>query len=256
MALPPTTRTFIGARHAVITPESHVKTSFPGWSGTRTIVTISPHVGAGFVQYIAEMTAGGHAAPPPVGVERFVFVLGGHVTFHAGHDVHELHQEAFAFAPSGTFTGMDAVTTSRVFVLDRRAITAPHGTEPAFVVVARLDEIEKLPFLGDPRARLQSLLPDLPGFDLAMNVFTFEPGACLPLVESHYMEHGVIFLQGGGIYRLEDQWYPVQREDQMWMGPFCPQWFAAVGNEPARYLYYKNGNRNPLYDLTIAPGDA
>ena len=32
------------------------------------------------------------------------------------------------------------------------------------------------------------------------------------------------------------------------------QWFAAVGKEPARYLYYKNGNRHPLRDVTTVPG--
>jgi (S)-ureidoglycine aminohydrolase len=80
---------------------------------------------------------------------------------------------------------------------------------------------------------------------MEMNLFTFNPGGSLPLVEVHLMEHGLLFLQGGGIYRLDERWYPVQAGDVIWMGPFCPQWFAAVGKTPARYLYYKDVNRHP-----------
>ncbi len=53
-------------------------------------------------------------------------------------------------------------------------------------------------------------------------------------------------LAGQGVYRLSDSWYPVQAGDALWMAPFCPQWFAAIGKSPARYLYYKDVNRAAL----------
>ncbi len=255
MALPPTTRTRLGARHAVITPESHVRTTLPGWTGTRVIVTVSPQMGAGFVQYVAEMEAGGRAGAPPPGVERFAFVITGAVTVEdRGIGRHDLGHEGYVYAPPGAVLALVATQATHLLVIDRHAITAPAGAAPAHALARSLADVPGLPFLGDPAARLQTLIPDDLGFDFGMNVFTFDPGACLPLVESHYMEHGLLFLQGGGIYRLEDDWYPVQAGDQMWMGPFCPQWFAAVGKEPARYLYYKNGNRHPLRDVVTAPG--
>ena len=102
------------------------------------------------------------------------------------------------------------------------------------------------PFLGDPDAILKVLLPTDPRFDLAVNVFTFQPGAALPLVEVHVMEHGLLMLQGQGVYRLGDDWYPVRQGDVIWMAPYCPQWFVAMGKEPARYLYYKDVNRDPM----------
>jgi len=43
------------------------------------------------------------------------------------------------------------------------------------------------------------------------------------------MEHGLMMLEGGGIYRLGDSWYPVTAGDFIWMGPWCPQWFGAIG---------------------------
>ena len=60
------------------------------------------------------------------------------------------------------------------------------------------------------------------------------------------MEHGLLMLEGGGIYRLSDRWYPVTAGDFIWMAPFCPQWFGALGTSPAKYLIYKDVNRHPL----------
>ena len=52
------------------------------------------------------------------------------------------------------------------------------------------------------------------------------------MVEVHVMEHGLLMLEGQGVYRLGDDWYPVRQGDVIWMAPFCPQWFVAMGKEP------------------------
>jgi len=72
---------------------------------------------------------------------------------------------------------------------------------------------------------------------------TYLPGAALSMVEIHVMEHGLLMLEGGGIYRLGEQWYPVAEGDFIWMAPYCPQWFGALGKTPAKYLIYKDWNR-------------
>jgi (S)-ureidoglycine aminohydrolase len=102
------------------------------------------------------------------------------------------------------------------------------------------------PFLGNADARLQVLLPEEQEFDLAVNIFTYQSGATLPFVETHVMEHGLVMLQGQGIYRLGADWHPVQAGDVIWMAPYCPQWFGAMGKTPASYIYYKNVNRAPM----------
>jgi (S)-ureidoglycine aminohydrolase len=114
------------------------------------------------------------------------------------------------------------------------------------IIVGREQDVEGQPFLGDADARLHVLLPDEPAFDLAVNVFRFRPGATLPFVEVHVMEHGLLMLEGQGVYRLGDSWYPVRAGDVIWMAPFCPQWFVAMGKTPSAYLYYKDVNRDPL----------
>ena len=80
---------------------------------------------------------------------------------------------------------------------------------------------------------------------MAVNIFKYAPGATLPFVETHVMEHGLLMLAGEGIYRLEDRWYPVRAGDAIWMAPYCPQWFVATGKAPASYIYYKDVNRWP-----------
>ena len=50
-------------------------------------------------------------------------------------------------------------------------------------------------------------------------------------------------VEGNGVYRLEDSWYPVAEGDCIWMAAYCPQWFVAMGKTRASYLYYKDVNR-------------
>ena len=101
-------------------------------------------------------------------------------------------------------------------------------------------------FQNDPALRLQTLLPIEPQFDMAVNIFTYDSGGHLPQVEIHVMEHGLLMLEGTGIYRLGDKWFPVQAGDVIWMASYCPQWFVAMGKQPARYLYYKDIHRDRL----------
>jgi (S)-ureidoglycine aminohydrolase len=100
--------------------------------------------------------------------------------------------------------------------------------------------------MGDKALRVRSMMPDGPPYDFAVNTMTYDPGAALSMVEVHVMEHGLLMLEGGGIYKLSDSWYPVEAGDFIWMGPYCPQWFGALGKRPAKYLIYKDWRRHPL----------
>ena len=97
---------------------------------------------------------------------------------------------------------------------------------------------------GDDGLQVRALMPDGLAHDFACNTMTYAPGAGLSQVEIHYMEHGLLMLEGGGIYRLDDRWYPTTAGDFIYMAPFCPQWFGAIGKAPAKYLIYKDFNRH------------
>ena len=166
---------------------------------------------------------------------------------------------AFFFAPAGQAWSITAPKRGAQVTLFQKKFEplapstgsgsrAADGTGTAVppAIIGDAAKVKSQPFLGDPAARLQVLLPDEPAFDMAMNIFTYDSGATLPFVETHVMEHGLIMLSGQGVYRLEDSWYPVAAGDVIWMAPFCPQWFVAMGKTTASYLYYKDVNRPAL----------
>jgi len=234
--------------HLVVTPHEHVRSKLPGWRNSEGIVLISPRLGAAFSQYIAEMGPESESAPPFDGVERFLFVLDGEVEldWEAGRTT--LSPGGYAFFPPGAPHSVSSRRGARLNLFEKEYLTLPAPSPQSWPepVVSSEQEVAGAPFEGDPWAVLQTLLPDDPRYDMAVNIFTFQPGAALPRPEIHVMEHGLIFLSGGGVYRLGSRWYTVHAGDVIWMAPYCPQWFAAVGKQPARYLYYKDVNRDPL----------
>jgi (S)-ureidoglycine aminohydrolase len=239
------TRSHIARNYALITPESRVQAVLPGWSNTSGIIVISPRMGARFVQYFALMQPGGASALPLPGVERFIFVEEGSIRLSLGEDTRNLGAGGYAFLPADMDHAITAGEASRLVIFERRYHPLAEGAPPT-PVIGHEQEVAGDAFMDDPAAMLKILLPTTAEFDMAVNLFTFAPGAALPLVEVHVMEHGLLLLQGTGIYRLDDAWYPVQAGDVIWMAPYCPQWFTAVGKIPARYLYYKDVGRDPL----------
>jgi Uncharacterized protein, possibly involved in glyoxylate utilization len=236
----------MGNRHALIAPDGHVPSVLPGISGAVTNVLISPAMGANLTQLLVTFEADGHAEFSSEDVETFVFVMEGACSVSVDGHEGDLAAGGYVFAPAGTQLEVlrpQAGTKLTVFRKYYEEFEDVPGPAP---VIGDTADVEGVPFLGDPDARLKTLLPDTPSFDMAVNLFTYQPGARLPFVETHIMEHGLIMLSGEGVYRLEDSWYPVARGDAIWMAPYCPQWFVAMGKEPASYLYYKDINRSPM----------
>ena len=224
--------------HALIAPDSHVLATLPDWEATRGVTQISPAMGAGFVQYVAHVEAGSSSAGAAPGVERFIFVIEGELQVEG----RELRAGGYAYFPPGPGHRISAGGAGKVLVIEK--VFEPPGKGPLPELVLG-DEVgvSSTAFMGDPDAQLKLLLPDTPAYDMAVNIFTYRPGAMLPQVECHVMEHGLVMLQGMGVYRLDDQWYPVQAGDVIWMAPYCPQWFIAGGKQASRYIYYKDVNR-------------
>lgn len=234
------TRNVITRTYALLTPDGYVASTLPGWSGCTINVLISPAMGARFSQYLITLGAEGRGATGTGDTEWFVFVVSGTVVVNGS----DLDQGGFAFLPPGTTVDVRGRGGATLLVFTKvYEPVAGHDAPAAFTGHDR--DVSETPFLGDRHARLKVLIPDTPGADMAVNVFTYDPGATLPFVETHVMEHGMLFLAGSGVYRLDADWHPVNRGDAIWIAPYCPQWFIAAGPEPARYIYYKDVNRLP-----------
>ena len=237
------TRTRVKRNHAFIAPDGHVETTMPAWKKTQGVMLISPQLGARFSQYLAHMQKGGEGTPPLPGIERFIYVLSGRITITTEADTIELSKSGYAFLPADDPHFITAEEEARLNVYERRFIPS-ESDEPLPIVVGHEEDIKGEPFLGNPDLICKKFLPEDPKFDMAVNTMNFKPGAVLPFAETHFMEHGMLMLSGGGIYRLEDDWYPITEGDVLWMGPYCPQWFGALGKTPSSYLLYKETNRD------------
>ena len=240
------TRTRIAPRHALIAPDGHVKSNFPGIAGAATVILINEAMGANFAQVMVTFETGGRAEFPANAVETAGYFETGGATVTIEAEKKKCGAGGFFFAPAGQAWSLTAPKKGTRVTLFQKKFAPLAGVAAPRAIIGDSAAVEGQPFLGDPDARLQVLLPDEPAFDLAMNVFTYQPGATLPFVETHVMEHGLLMLSGQGVYRLEDSWYPVTAGDVIWMAPYCPQWFVAMGKTPASYLYYKDVNRAAL----------
>ncbi len=238
------TRTCVAARHALIAPDGHVKSAVPGITGAATVILINEAMGAKFAQLLVTFEAGGRAEFSGSELETAGYIENGSVTVAIeGESRGRCTAGGFFFAPAGAAWSLRTPNRGTRITLFQKKYVPLNGVPVPKPIIGDARQIKGQPFLGDPDARLQVLLPDEPAFDLAMNIFTYQPGATLPFVETHVMEHGLLMLAGQGVYRLDDAWYPVAAGDTIWMAPYCPQWFVAMGKTPASYLYYKDVNR-------------
>ncbi len=235
------TRNIIRPSYALITPDGLVPSTLPGWSATTAHVILSAAIGAGLTQLLLKMEPGSSGEVQTEADEWFLYLITGSGTL----DGEPLPTGSYAWIPPDQSFTFIATTPSTSLLVFRKAYEPLLHHPPGPRLTGHPDAIPALPFLGDPHARLQMLLPDHPAADMAVNLFTYDPGATLPFVETHVMEHGMLFLQGSGVYRLGDDWHPVTAGDAIWIAPYCPQWFIAAGPGPARYIYYKDINRSP-----------
>lgn len=237
------TRSSQQPNHLLLTPDTFVRTILPGMKNCAAIVHAGPSMGAAFTQYSAEFEIGGQLGSTTA--QRFIFVMEGAVNLEASGKRNALGPRSYAYLPAGTTHTITASEKSRVAVIEK-SYEPLSGIAPPHLIIAHEDEVMPHPLGDDPDLQVKCLLPDEMSFDFAVNTMIYQPGAALSMVEMHVMEHGLIMLEGGGIYRLGDSWYPVTAGDFIWMAPWCPQWFGAIGKVPAKYLIYKNWNRHPL----------
>ena len=238
--------------HLLQTPDTFVRTPLPGLSGGMAVVHAAPQMGAAFAMMTAEMDPEGTLSAGPT--QRFLYVLSGELQlFETGSSrPREFTAGSFAYLPTEHAYTLEAQTIARVVLIDKayQALEPTHARDPQGgapeLLTGAEERVKPQALFGDEDLLVRSLLPSTSQFDFAVNTMTYAPGASLSQVEVHYMEHGLLMLEGGGIYRLGDAWYPVQAGDFIWMAPFCPQWFAAVGKRPAKYLIYKDFNRHVL----------
>ena len=258
--LPPQTQTLSSkavftTAYAVIpkTVMSDIVTSvLPHWDATRAWIISRPLSGFAetFAQYIMEVKPGGGSLRPEPDsrAQAAIFVVEGEGTItHDGKD-HALRTGSFAYLPAGakwTFRNDSAAPIRFHWV--RKAFKSVEGLDPPPAVFTHEDEctLHAMPDTDGKWGTTRFLDPEDVRYDFHLNIVSFEPGAIIPFMETHIMEHGLYVLEGKAVYRLNSDWVEVEAGDFMWLRAYCPQACYAGGPGRFRYLLYKDVNRHP-----------
>lgn len=238
------TRTVVKDNYALITEDSYVGSVFPGWENVDVRVVINPAMGANLSQHLMTLKEGSLINDQTILTQVFYYVINGECQIKINEDIHQLTKGGYAYIPVGH--QYEIKGNSAQLVSFYKTYEEIDGHPIPASVVGNATNLEKHLYLDDPQLHMQYLLPDDLSMDFAVNIFTYNPGGNLPFVETHIMEHGLLYLQGEGIYRLDNDWYHVTKGDVIWMAPYCPQWFTAMGKEDAVYIYCKDVNRHSI----------
>lgn len=229
-----------------------VTSVLPFWTKTRAWIIARPIVGftSTFSQYIVEVSAGGGSDKPELDprVQGVLFVVEGCIELSIDDEQHTLEPGGFAYLPAGaTWRVHNQHDTAARFHWIRKVYEAVNGIEKPDAFVSSDDDVEPSP-MPDTQGRwatTQFVAPDDLRHDMHVTIVTLAPGAVIPFLETHVMEHGLYVLQGKGVYRLNQDWLEVEAGDYMWLRAFCPQACYAGGPDNFRYLLYKDVNRHP-----------
>ncbi|WP_136636787.1 bifunctional allantoicase/(S)-ureidoglycine aminohydrolase [Pseudooceanicola onchidii] len=235
-----------------------IVTSFlPGWTGTRLWVIARPMSGFAetFSQYIMEVQPGGGSDLPETDpeAEGVLFVVEGAIEVTVAGRTHTLTPGGYAYLPpsSGWTLKNSADDTARFHWIRKAYQLAPGLDTPGPLFLNENDITPTaMPGTDGKWATTRFVDPADLRHDMHVTIVTLLPGAVIPFLETHVMEHGLYVLEGKGAYRLNADWVEVEAGDFMWLRAFCPQACYAGGPGPFRYLLYKDVNRHmPLRPL-------
>ncbi|MFA3916580.1 bifunctional allantoicase/(S)-ureidoglycine aminohydrolase [Ruegeria hyattellae] len=241
-----------------------IVTSFlPFWEHTRLWVIARPLSGFAetFSQYIMEVSPGGGSGRPETdpGAEGVLFVVEGNASLTADGTEHILEEGGYAYLPPSTNWTLHNNSDGMLrFHWIRKTYEAVPGLDAPDVIIANEKDITPtvMPDTDGKWATTRFVDPNDLRHDMHVTIVTFEPGAVIPFLETHVMEHGLYVLEGKAVYRLNNDWVEVEAGDYMWLRAFCPQACYAGGPGKFRYLLYKDVNRHmalrPLSDAQHA----
>jgi (S)-ureidoglycine aminohydrolase len=230
-----------------------VTSQLPFWDKARFWVIARPLSGFAetFSQYIAEVMPGGGSDRPETDprAEAALFVMEGRISVSIDGELHEIEAGGFAFIPAGTGWSLHAAGEAPArFHWIRKAYEPVEGLgAPEPFVIPNEAEIAPnvMPETDGAWATTRFMDHDDLRHDMHVTIVTLQPGAVIPFLETHVMEHGLYVLEGKGAYRLNRDWVEVEAGDFMCLRAFCPQACYAGGPGPFRYLLYKDVNRHP-----------
>ena len=240
--------------YAVLPAVTHtdIVTSYlPGWNRSRAWILARPLSGFAetFAQYAVEVAPGGGSDTPEPdrSAQGVLFVASGSGQVVLDGTRYDLTGGSYVYiAPGVAWTIHNPGDVPLRFHWIRKSYQPVPGLEPPESFVGSDREVApiEMPDYGGVWATTRFVDPSDLRHDMHVNIVTLQPGGRIPFAETHVMEHGLYVLQGTAEYLLNKDWVTVGPGDFMWLRAFCPQACIATGDEPFRYLLYKDVNRH------------
>lgn len=229
---------------------NRVEHNLPGFKGVQAQVLATPQHGAKFVEHELWVHPNGCTVRPrDEDFEQFFFVLEGELQFsYAGGPQQKMVRGSFTWLPphcAYEFVNNGSERCRVVWI--RRRYEEVAGIAIPAPIFAHESDVP-----GEPCDTYweKHLTPyESMGFDMGINFQIFDAGVYFPYVEAHVMEHGLYMVDGCGLYFLNNDLIEVQKDDFIYMAPYCPQFYYAMGWEKSSYLLYKDVNRDYTQDL-------
>ena len=226
-----------------------VTSVLPEFDGARSWILNRPVAGGAttFAQLLVQLDPGGGAdrPEPQAEVAGFVFVQRGSIAIGGETGEFVLDEGGYAYFPAGAaWSVRNRGDDVAEFMWFRKRYEEYDGPRPAAFHGNERDVVPGgMPGTDDRWATSRLMDPNDIAHDFQVNIVTFQPGAKIPFLETHVMEHGIYVLEGNAVYRLNDDWIEMSAGDYFSLRAYCPQACYAGGPGPFRYLLYKDVNR-------------
>jgi (S)-ureidoglycine aminohydrolase len=218
--------------------------TLPVLKGSQSQVLAAPPLCNYYVAHELVIAPGGGSANPiEEDLEQYLYVLEGEMDLSLDDKTHHLIDGGYCWLPPGcTYEFANRGDgTSRVLWLRRKYVPVRGLTVPGPIIA---NERDVTAFPEDTYMEQHPIPYENLAFDMAFNILTFEPGVYFGFVESHIMEHALYMLEGRGVYWLNGDFVEVQKDDFIFMAPYCPQFVYTTGWGTMRYMVYKEVNRD------------
>ncbi|MCY4446840.1 MAG: bifunctional allantoicase/(S)-ureidoglycine aminohydrolase [Rhodobacteraceae bacterium] len=229
-----------------------VTSLLPFWEKTRLWVLARPMSGFShtFAHYLMEVEEGGGSDLPrdDDGVESVLFVTEGLLELKYGEGVFILTPGSYVYLPPSSDWELLNIGDSRAvfhWILKQYEFVSGIPEPEFFVSHDDKQQAIAMPETNGAWTTTRFVDPNDLGHDMHVNIVTFQPGASIPFLETHVMEHGIFILEGKAVYNLNGDWIEVEEGDYLWLRAFCPQACYAAGPSQFKYLLYKDVNRHP-----------
>lgn len=210
-------------------------------------VFVTPKLGAGYVMSeLFIQPDGGATIAISRSLEHFFFILEGKLNLNVGKTRQELPQGSFAWIPPHhaiQYSATDNSTCRAIWF--RRQYNPLPGIDIPQPVFGNERDVPAIPEV-DLNPEKQLIPYSNLGIDMAFNLIVCPPGSYYGLVECHAWEHAMYMLNGEGMLFLNGNYHHVKEGDFIYIAPFCPEWFGALGitDQPVQFLLYWDCNRD------------